>query len=242
MNTVATSIPPHLLEELYCLPNQAGVCSLINQTCLGEAFPNEPSKFVLLKTTAPFCYLAGGLDDGELMSLLQYFKTFPEILLICDERHHTRLLLQGMKSVPRIQLFYKNPSINITMPPGLTFHKILDADFGRQCPWFEVVGSHELFFQHRFGIAVCEGNVVLSAAYAACVGNNHCEIAIATHPEHQNKGAATLAVKAAIQECLERGWVPEWSCEYSNAASLRVALKTGFTLQRYYSFLTLEEK
>jgi hypothetical protein len=244
MNYINSHIPALLVKELLTLPNQAGVRSLINQTCFGEVFPKHPDKYVLLKSMDAYCYLAGELDENDVTDLMQFLNTFPSIKLVCDERHHAPLLLRGLTLCARVDLVYKGASTYIATSPSLTIKQISTPEFGKDCPWFDFVtglyGSDDIFLKNGFGFAVCEGETVLSSSYAACIGDNHCEIAIATAPEHEGKGMATFAVNACVQECLKRDLIPEWSCNANHPASLRVALKSGFVVKRYYAFLELK--
>lgn len=241
MKEITSPVPHHLLGELYKLPNQAGIRSIIEKTCRVYMFSEHVEKYIFLKTTDAYCYLVGELTENDITTLVHFFHTFPDIKLLCDERHHTQFLNHGMHFCPRVDLIYPKSSIDTPNKSPLIVRPIDTPDFGRQCPWWGFVtglyGSEEIFFKNGFGVAICEGNTVLSAAYAACVGGGFAEIAIATSPGHEGKGMATLAAKHCINECLARNLTPEWSCNAENIGSLRVALKSGFTLNRYYSFL-----
>lgn len=241
MKKLFSPIPAHLLTELCTLPNQAGIHSLLNKTCAGDAFSNAPERHVLLKSSEAYCYFAGELLDSELHDFVQFLKTFPMVKLLCQESLHTHLLIEGMKACVRIDLIYQNSSIEIKDLLPFLVKPITSSKLGRKCPWWSFIiglyGSEEMFFKNGFGVALCREDNVLCATYAAYVGGGYAEIGIVTSPGHEGKGLATLAGKYCVQECLKRRLIPEWSCNFDNPASLRVALKAGFTLTRYYAFL-----
>ena len=80
----------------------------------------------------------------------------------------------------------------------------------------------------RFGVCLIDGDEILSTCQAVCVGRGEVEIDIHTPEKHRRKGYATLTACAFIQESLDRGLTPNWSCWPERNASCTLARKLGF--------------
>ena len=97
--------------------------------------------------------------------------------------------------------------------PGLSPHGV------------DVFGGPEAFARDGFGIAALEGDEVaaVSTTYARC--SDKAEVAIATHPDHRERGLATAVGAAMLLKCRERGVVPHWNA--FNPVSQRLAVRLG---------------
>jgi len=79
--------------------------------------------------------------------------------------------------------------------------------------------------------AFAEGRLV-SVACTFCVGDRYEDIGIATEPEFRGLGFGAACAGAVCQDIQARGRRPSWSTSTDNTASIRVAEKLGFKLQR----------
>jgi len=79
-----------------------------------------------------------------------------------------------------------------------------------------------------FGSCVLQEDRVVSSCKTAFVGDGLAETGVETEEAHRRQGLATLACCAYLEQCLDRGVRPVWSCFY-NAASEALACKLGFT-------------
>lgn len=74
-----------------------------------------------------------------------------------------------------------------------------------------------------------ESNGVRGAlAFTSFRFGDELEIGIETHPDARGKGLATGVAARMIEDLLEHGISPVWSCRESNLASVRLASKLGF--------------
>jgi hypothetical protein len=101
----------------------------------------------------------------------------------------------------------------VALGPGLSPHGV------------DVFGGPEAFVRHGFGIAALEGEQVaaVSTTYARC--SDKVEVAIATHPDHRERGLATAVGAAMLLECRKRSVAPHWNA--FNPVSQRLALRLG---------------
>ncbi|MDY6915981.1 MAG: GNAT family N-acetyltransferase [Candidatus Cloacimonadota bacterium] len=60
---------------------------------------------------------------------------------------------------------------------------------------------------------------------------------LATASEYQGKGLATHIAAYTIKKCLHRNIEPVWQCDANYIASVKLAKKLGYILDRKYSAL-----
>lgn len=80
------------------------------------------------------------------------------------------------------------------------------------------------------GLGFCLANdaAVGSWCVSVFVSAPDYEIGVATAPEYQRHGFATLTATAFVEHCLKSHLTPRWHCWEDNRASQRVAEKVGF--------------
>lgn len=76
------------------------------------------------------------------------------------------------------------------------------------------------------------GGRLVSVACSFFVGERYEDVGVATEPGFRGQGLSTACAGAVCQDILRRGRTPSWTTSPDNAASLRVAAKLGFALQR----------
>jgi GNAT superfamily N-acetyltransferase len=168
---------------------------------------------------------------------------YEKISLICDEKFHFYFIKKGFSVNPRVELELSkgHQQSPIVIPIGYKVLAIDNLDLFKQCVWFDFISSFycgpERFLKQGLGFAlVNEAGKSVAESYAV-VGAGLGEIGVATRAEFQGKGFATFISNHMIHECQKRGLKPIWSCDVDNSASLKVAIKLGFEIKRYYLFL-----
>lgn len=85
------------------------------------------------------------------------------------------------------------------------------------------------------GAEVVDGEVVIAHCHEDMVVGDRLEVGIWTDPHFRRQGLARLAVAGAIAEAQRRGLRQMgWHCLASNAGSLNLALRSGFTIVAEY--------
>jgi hypothetical protein len=77
------------------------------------------------------------------------------------------------------------------------------------------------------------GKQLVSVACPFFVGERYEDLGVVTEPEYRGLGFSQACAGAVCKDILDRGRRPSWSTSPDNLASLRVAEKLGFSLQRY---------
>lgn len=101
-------------------------------------------------------------------------------------------------------------------------------------------GSSDQFLKFGGGwIAISEENQIVGRCNSAFVGGESSELAIWIDKSFRGKGLAGSLCQHFIADCLNRGIVPNWTCDTSNTASYDLAKKMGFEpLQTYFLFIS----
>lgn len=91
------------------------------------------------------------------------------------------------------------------------------------------------FFKTGFGYSLLFQGVITSWCLSVYASDNHYELGLATIPEFQNQGYATLVASACVEHCAVNKLVAHWHCWEDNSASIAVAEKVGFDRPMGYS-------
>ena len=111
--------------------------------------------------------------------------------------------------------------------------------------WVDGWHSRDNFLENGVGYCLIRGNAIASWCIADTVLGERCEMGVTTDAGHRRRGLAAVAVAAAVEHCLKRGYTEiGWHCLRSNAGSVAVSRKVGFEIERAYdgysSFLPAE--
>lgn len=124
------------------------------------------------------------------------------------------------------------------LPTGCRLHPI-DGGLYRQIrklDWARDLVSQfkdgQDYASRGIGVAVLEGETVISGASSYTVYRGGIEIEIDTRPDRRRRGLARACGAALILACLERGWYPSWDAH--NRASLALSAQLGYRLDRPY--------
>ncbi len=90
------------------------------------------------------------------------------------------------------------------------------------------------FIECGFGFSLVTSGKVVSWCTSEYMSKDKCGIGIETLGEYQNRGLATIAASAFVEQSLQRSIKPHWDCDVENLASRRVAEKVGFVEERNY--------
>ncbi len=233
-----------LLELIKKLPNQPMVQGMLEKNNHGFLFSNKPERYVLIRNDGGYTFLAGHLENQDLNAVFNLLNSYEEIKLVCDESYHNWFIERGYTICPRIQLLYSGKELKPTEHKSYIIQEINSLDIFKNCQWFDIIskcyGSAEVFLQNGFGYVLRnndDSGEIIGEVYAAFLGGGFCEVGITTHPDYQGQGVATNIACYLIIRCIRDNLIPIWSCNYENLGSLKVALKVGFVINRYYAFL-----
>ncbi len=95
--------------------------------------------------------------------------------------------------------------------------------------------SQEEFFKNRFGVCITHLDEIACWCLSEYNCIEGCEVGIATVPEHQRKGLATVAASALVEKAHAHGISRiGWHCWADNKPSVATAIAAGFELDQEY--------
>lgn len=159
----------------------------------------------------------------------------------------TRTLYHGYRQYYEITDFA--PKTDLQLPDGFSMELITPEFLSSGLEGMGAVSeemcsertSVEDFLSRSFGICPVYGNEVAGWCMSEYNVGERCEIGIATAPNHQRKGLATLATWTFLAEAYRRGYRRVgWDCWTRNEASAATARKAGFTLIEEYPATVVE--
>lgn len=152
-----------------------------------------------------------------------------------------RSLYHGTRQYYEIKDFV--PQADLKLPDGFSMQPITPEFLSRNLEGLDAVkeemcserASVEDFLARSFGICPVYENEIAGWCMSEYNVDDRCEIGIATAPNHQRKGIATLATWFFLAEADRRGYTRVgWDCWTRNEASAATARKAGFTLIEEY--------
>ncbi|MBD3861719.1 GNAT family N-acetyltransferase [Bacillus sp. 28A-2] len=95
-------------------------------------------------------------------------------------------------------------------------------------------GETARFLSKGIGIAILDGENVVSECVSIFSSEDRVEIDIWTDEACRGKGLALLAGQHMIRACLENERTPHWDCDVHHLASIKLAEKLGFQWTKTY--------
>jgi RimJ/RimL family protein N-acetyltransferase len=90
-------------------------------------------------------------------------------------------------------------------------------------------GSIENYLLHDVGwISLSSDGKLMGRCNAAFLGGGLAEISIQVNKSARGSGLGFQLARNFIQDCLDRGVIPNWTCDTQNVPSFRLAQKLGF--------------
>lgn len=137
--------------------------------------------------------------------------------------------------IPRYEFRSRNPGSAVRIPDipeGFSICQ-LDEELIAGCEWRTLIelsyGTKTAFLSEGYGFLLVNGTNIVTETYAAFFGAGGVEVGVITPEAYRGRGYATIAAAHLISKIEDQGFRPYWSCDQSNAGSVAVAKKLGFT-------------
>ena len=132
------------------------------------------------------------------------------------------------RTIPEHDLIVKTDAVLFEQMTG----SVIPQKFWDNAKDFETNGS---------GYTLLHNGEIAATAFSAFVHENRLEIGIETVEKYRGNGYAELVCCKLIDECLESGFLPVWSCRSENTASVQLAGKLGFETTLSFPFYRLSD-
>jgi RimJ/RimL family protein N-acetyltransferase len=203
-------------------------------TCLVDRWPAP--RAVLVETAGNYTLLgeANALAPEDLRPHLRGFvetseafvpllkAAFPDVKtwqrVIFEQQKAPDLIVAGDYSVRRLE------------PSDIPHLEGLDSESA----WISKTwGGHHGLAASGFGWGAFVAGQLVSVACTFFLGERYEEIGVVTEPRFRGLGLSTACAGALCHDIRARGHQPSWTTSPDNLASMRVAQKLGFVVQRY---------
>jgi GNAT superfamily N-acetyltransferase len=131
--------------------------------------------------------------------------------------------------------------------PGLQVRRLGPGDagalaaLGEETSWIASTwGGPRGLAASGTGWGAFDGRRLAAVACPFFVGAGYEDLGVATEPQFRGLGLSGACAAAVCQDVRRRGRVPSWTTSPDNTASLRVAAKLGFRLQRHDRLLVAD--
>ena len=141
------------------------------------------------------------------------------------------------------------PQPELHLPDGFSMEQITPELLSSDLAGLDAVkeemcserSSVDDFLARSFGLCPVHSHDVAGWCMSEYNVGDRCEIGIATVPEHQRKGIATLATLSFLAEAYGRGYTRVgWDCWTRNVPSGATARKAGFTFVEEYPAVVVQ--
>jgi GNAT superfamily N-acetyltransferase len=159
----------------------------------------------------------------------------------------TQELYHGTRQYYEITGFTPQP--NLQFPNGFSMQLITPEFLSSNLTGLNAVreemcserASVEDFLVRSFGVCPIYSNEVAGWCMSEYNVGDRCEIGIATAPNHQRQGIATLTTLFFLAEARRRGYTRVgWDCWTRNIPSVATARRAGFSLIEEYPAIVVE--
>ncbi len=250
------------IESIFNHKNEARI--LVND--------RDNPKSVFIIDSWAYYYLAGDSENTDFnRELLHYlenvffvecrdkhfnteFAFYPDSVAWCQKTidlfSHLKLKESG-KTYFEYDKSAFNPNWRLDIPDGFSVKRISPAVLKSiddraefidyiNCFW----GSPNTFFDKGFGYCAVNETDFATICLSVFASENKREIGIKTFPDFREKGLAYVSACAYIEECLEKGYEPVWSCFSDNELSVKLAQKLGYRIVVNHPiyFVNIEEE
>ncbi|NUM49160.1 MAG: GNAT family N-acetyltransferase [Anaerolineales bacterium] len=229
-----TSLKPHFL------PDRPGplIGLHVIHTGHGHAWADRwPDPRVIITETAGNYSMSGdpnALPPDDLRPLISGFIEAPDAFVPL-----LRAAFPDLIRWPRV--IYSLPGApHFTTPDGYTLRRLGAEDAGHLANLSEEVnwiyktwyGAENMAASDHAWGAFADGQLV-SVANSFFVGERYEDLGVVTEPGFRGRGLSVACAGALCADIIARGRMPSWGTSTDNLASMRVAEKVGFVLERW---------
>jgi len=220
-----------------------------------DSFSHPSAMFVFGDNN--WCYSLGDFDSSKLqikvIELIEnnILKNEKPIFWFGISKATSEMLNQikdiSLNHYPRFNFTFTGCDIQIKKVDSSINVEVITAEniesFIKYNPEFnQFWDSEESFLQSGVGFIAKSDNQIVGHAFSASVCNQEVEIDLMTLETYRGKGISTHLTTTLINECEKRNLIPKWDCSISNKASIRLAEKHGFEVEKEYSFAYIERR
>jgi GNAT superfamily N-acetyltransferase len=202
-------------------------------TALADRWPDPRSLLVETGGNYSLSGDPGVLDSGELRAHIKGFvETEPGFLTPLKEafpelQEWQRVIFTQSQSISHSQITQGKLN-RLSLADAKALSKISEESAWIWNTW----GGPEELASSGFSWGVYVERRLVSVACTFFLGERFEDVGVVTDPVYRNQGFSSACAGALCRDIHARGRIPSWTTSPDNTASLGVARRLGFTLQR----------
>lgn len=205
---------------------------------------DNPHWCVLRSSWFGCTFIGGEIEPHVLGLVIQQLRKIGEILINLSDPHAVNFP-PGTTGIEQRVEFYNRPSddpsidyLIASVPSNLKVQPVTRDTFDL-CAWqdqlLSLYGTVSNYLDSSIGFLLLDGKQILSEAHAFFWGDTTVEIGVITADDHRGSGYASIVSAYLIRACEERGYSTYWGCNADNPASIAIARKLGYRVEKNYS-------
>lgn len=236
------------MRDLFSLNQPAGIriAAIFDGNMPGRLFthdPDQPGWAVLQETVYGTIYPVGLVTRPILERLIPELRRDGEVLvgLWLDDPHLSDFLSFQPEYDGRVLDFFDRPigqglDPYLTPIPGGCEIRSVDAELYKRLADYDPKNA-ESALENGIGVCLMHGDEILCEAFAGKLTDNMLEMGVTTHKPYEGQGYGTLTCAHLVQACESRGFQTYWNCNTQNVASVKIARKLGYRIEKEYRLL-----
>jgi RimJ/RimL family protein N-acetyltransferase len=205
--------------------------------------PVRPTWAVLQESVYGTIYLAGTVPASTLAQLIADLRREGEVMvgLWPDDARVEQFLRLHPEYDGTVFDFWDRPMgdgldgyLN-PIPEGCMIRRV-DAELFRRLADYNPQTA-ETVFANGIGFCLMRGEEILCEAFAARLTQDVLEMGVLTHKPYEGRGYAALTCAHLVRACESAGFQTYWNCNAQNRASVAIARKLGYRIEKPYRLL-----
>ncbi len=253
-------LPPEQLSKIRALfektiPNNPRIFSILEGRNPGNIYvdnaKNPRRALALLPHDDAVC-IGGKFDQESLNEGVSFLSKRTEINLYWPSQGFGELKpppsssgeIEVMEFFDLAHEFEHLKLVSQNVPINCNIHRI-DRELIKHCLWHDHIidfcGTIDNFLSNGLGYCLMKGTEIVVEAYVPFWGAGHAEIGGITHENYRKLGYAYTTMAYLITQCVEKGFKTRWSTGKKNTASVALARKLGYKMERTFKLLEYEK-
>lgn len=215
--------------------------------------PANPTWVVVIETADGTVYAGGTLTRRIFAGLLHKVRTASGELIIGFSGSDDPL-----RELVPVEPYWRGEAIDFTdrrpprdeaellSPPEGVRVVPIDPQLLARTEWYadtlHAFGSVERWLELGLGFGVMVGEELVAEALAGPRCRGVLEMGIVTRESHRRRGYGTLASRRLAMACEARGDRVWWNANAANVASIAIARRLGFSVERRYELVALRAR
>jgi hypothetical protein len=229
-------------------PNNSALWTYLNNDIPGQIFVDNllnPTKAICVINFCNWAYISDNTDLIWLENTIQHICQNQYLQIVWNPSFFQYKPRRGLEAtIPRYEYIERN-TVSYKKNSNISVN-IVDSNTFEKCEWKDIqilgYGTKKNFLNKAFAFCIIKDEQICCECYATFCAKNYLELGVLTTEKMRKQGFALTTCLKAIDESINRGFTPTWSCDKDNKESVNLAERLGFHSPMEYEFLYFPQK